>query len=98
VWNLEAERLGGIRVSENPPEAAESIVYAGLENMECIIGERIIIAEVHHVVLDLRSPVTPQCIFGTDAEHPAADGLVDRASATNPTPGMMTLLLMFALA
>ena len=72
------------RLSENPPGAAESIVYAPLENVEHIIRERIIIAEVHHVVLDLRSPVAAQSVFGTDAEHPTADGLVDCASAANP--------------
>ena len=67
-----------------PPEAAESIVYAGLENVECIVGEGIIITEVHHVVLDLGAPVSPQSIFGPEAKHPAADGLIDRASAANP--------------
>ena len=70
--------------SENPLGTTESIVYTALENVECVIGERIIIAEVHHVILDLRSPVAPQSVFGTDAEHPTADGLVDCASAANP--------------
>jgi hypothetical protein len=67
-----------------PPEATESIVYAGLQNVERIIGEGIIIAEVHQVILNLGAPVVPQNIFGPDAEHKAADGLIDRASTANP--------------
>src|SRR5712672_1558678 len=63
---------------EKPSGAAESIVQAGLEDVEFVIGEGSIAAEVHHVVLNLRSPVVPQGIFGPDAKHPPADGLVDR--------------------
>src|SRR5712671_2492912 len=66
---------------EKPSGAAESIVQAGLENVEFTVGEGTIAAEVHHVVLNLRSPVVPQSIFGPDAQHPPADGLVDRDRA-----------------
>src|SRR5713101_4839939 len=87
-----AETLGFIAVraqpvtrikSEKPPGAgaAESIVYTGLENVELVIGKRTATAKVHHVVLNLRSPVVPQSIFGPDAKHPATDGLIDRDRA-----------------
>ena len=59
----------------------KSIVYAGLENIELIIGKRTAVTKVHHVIFDLGGPVVPQSIFGPDAEHPPTDGLVDRDRA-----------------
>ena len=66
---------------EAPTSAAESIVYAGLENIELVIGKRTAIAKVHHVIFDFGGPVVPQSIFGTDAKHPPTDGLVNRDRA-----------------
>src|SRR5215467_9602300 len=62
----------------DPPGAAEPIVYAGFENVKFIVGQETVTAEVHHVVLKLRSPVVPQGIFGSEAEHPSTDSLVYR--------------------
>ena len=61
-----------------PPGAAEPIVYAGFENVKFIVAQETVTAEVHHVVLKLRSPVVPQGIFGSEAEHPSTDSLVYR--------------------
>ena len=66
---------------ESPTRTPKSIVYAGLEYVEFIIGEGTIIAEVHHVVLNLGTPVVRQSIFGSDAKHPPTGGLVDRDRA-----------------
>src|SRR6266436_1204017 len=73
AWNPVSPEL-----SEKPPGAAESIIQAGLENVEFTVAEGTIAAEVHHVVLNLRGPVFPQSIFSPDAKHPPTDSFVYR--------------------
>src|SRR5215470_13327614 len=60
--------------SERPP--AETIVDAGFDRIDrhCVASDKgaAVTAEIEVVVLDLRTPVVPEGIFGPDADNPAA--------------------------
>src|SRR5215813_11176031 len=72
--------------SERPWTAwpAETIVDAGFDRIDrhCVASDKgaAVTAEIEVVVLDLRTPVVPECIFGPDADHPAACGPTSRAA------------------
>jgi hypothetical protein len=77
----QSKTVNAAQLESAPTGGAESIVYTGLDNIELVIGKRTAIAKVNHVIFDLGGPVVPQSIFGPDAKHPPADGLVDRDRA-----------------
>src|SRR5262249_1727004 len=66
--------------SERPWTAcpAETIVDAGFDRIDRhrVAGDKsaAVTAEIEMVVLDLRTPVVSEGIFGPDADHPAAGG------------------------
>src|SRR5262245_41123920 len=63
----------------------KSIVQAGLEDMDFVVIQKVVV-KIHHVVLEFDRPVIPQSIFGAEAKQQSA-GRVVKPTDIDVRPG-----------